>query len=264
MSKKALLVDNDFFFVEFLSDLLEKRGYEVVKATDGKDAICKLGEVPVDILFLEIIMPKIDGKQIIKFVRNKMPEATFPIIAVSGYLVEQMDELNEIGADYYIAKGTMEKMGDHVDVFLEKIEKAPHPDPDDMILLEPGQVYPRQSTVQLMDILNYQQAITDSAGVGLIVVDNDARIIHANLSALNMIKKSLEDVLNLTITGIFPSDEKETIINALKRLIQEEGLRKVSFFTKFDTKEIQTTVSTLNVRNRKSGWVIVMADTVDM
>ena len=262
MSKTALLVDNDFFFAEFLSEMLEKRGYDVVKATDGKDAICKLGESTVDILFLEIIMPKIDGKQLIKFIRIKMPEATFPIIAMSGYLVEQMDELNEIGADYYIAKGAMEKMGEHVGAFLEKIEETPHPDPDDKIFLEPGQVYPRQSTAQLMDILNYQQAITDCAGVGLIIVDNDARIIHANLSALKMVKKSLEDILNMAITGIFSSAEKGSIVSALKRVIQEEGLRKVTFSTTFDTKEIQITVSALNVCDKKSGWVIAMAETV--
>jgi CheY-like chemotaxis protein len=41
MSKSALVVDNDFFFVEFLTEFLEKRGYEVIKAYDGKEAITK-------------------------------------------------------------------------------------------------------------------------------------------------------------------------------------------------------------------------------
>ena len=114
MSKKALVVDNDFFFTEFLSELLEKRGYQVIKAHDGKEAISILKEDTVDYLFLEIILPKIGGKQLIKFARRKFSEDCFPIIAVSGYLVEQMDELNEIGADYYIVKGHMENMGEHV------------------------------------------------------------------------------------------------------------------------------------------------------
>jgi len=41
MSKRALVVDNDFFFVEFLTELLEKRGYEVIKAYDGKEGVAK-------------------------------------------------------------------------------------------------------------------------------------------------------------------------------------------------------------------------------
>jgi CheY-like chemotaxis protein len=36
MQKTALVVDNDFFFVEFLGELLEKKGYKVIKAYDGK------------------------------------------------------------------------------------------------------------------------------------------------------------------------------------------------------------------------------------
>jgi len=42
MQKKALVVDNDFFFVEFLSELLTKRGYQVLKAYNGKEGIAKL------------------------------------------------------------------------------------------------------------------------------------------------------------------------------------------------------------------------------
>ncbi len=260
MSKKALVIDNDFFFVEFLSDLLEKRGYEVVKATDGKDGIAKLEQGSFDYLFLEIIMPKIDGKQLIKYIHKKYPDAEFPIIAVSGYLVEQMDDLDEIGADYYIAKGAMEKMGEHVDAFLDNLEKTPYPDPDDKIFLEPGQVYPRQSTAELMDILSYQQAVSESAGIGLVVVDTDARIIGANPYALDLLGKSFEDVITIAITGIFPVDEKEKIVDSLKRVIKEEKLKKVSFSININDKEVQTSVSALNVNDKKSGWVVAMVE----
>lgn len=264
MTKKALVVDNDFFFLEFLSELLEKRGYEVIKAKGGKEAISILERGPVDYLFLELVMPKIDGKKLIKFVRTRFSEALFPIIAVSGYLVEQMDELGEIGADYYIAKGAMEKMGDHIGSFLDRIEKNPRPDSDMNILLEPGQVYPRQTTAQLMDILNYQQAITESAGIGILVVDTDAKIINANLSSLQMIGRSMEDILNRPITNIIPAEEKEKIVEALKRVIRDEGLRKIGFTIHMDSREIRTIVSTLNVHNKKSGWVIAMEDISDV
>ncbi len=263
MSKKVLVIDNDFFFVEFLSELLEHRGYDVVKATDGKDGISKLADGPFEFLFLEIVMPKIDGKKVIKFVRRRSPELDLPIIAVSGYLVEQMDELDEIGADYYIAKGTMEKMGEHVDAFLDKIEKNPHPDPDDKVFLEPGQVYPRQFTSEMMDILNFQKSIIDSAGIGLIIVDTDARIMHANPCVLEIIEKSLEDVLAQPITGIFPIEEKNKIVKALKSVIQSEDCGKMCFSVCYDLKDVQTTVSALNVHDKKSGWVIAMTEDVN-
>jgi PAS domain S-box-containing protein len=264
MSKKALVVDNDFFFVEFLSELLEKRGYHVIKATDGKDGISRLKEGPIDFLFLEIITPKIDGKQLIKFIRKKLPNANFPIIAVSGYLVEQMDELNEIGADYFIAKGTMEKMGSHVDDFLDKLEETPHPDPDDKVFLEPGQVYPRQSTAVLMDLLIYQKSIIESAGVGLIVIDTDARIIHANPVSLKMLGKSLEDVFNVPITEILPEEEKEKMVQALKRTYREEKLNDVRLLFIAGEREIRTTVSAIFTHNKKTGWVLALSESEDV
>ena len=53
--KKALVVDNDFFFVEFFSELLEKQNYEVYKAYDGKEGITILSEVVPDLLFVDFV-----------------------------------------------------------------------------------------------------------------------------------------------------------------------------------------------------------------
>ena len=85
--KKALIVDNDSFFVEFLSELLEAREYLVLKAYDGKEGISRLEGETVDLLLVDMIMPKIDGKQLIKFVRTRFPNAGFPIIALSGVMI---------------------------------------------------------------------------------------------------------------------------------------------------------------------------------
>ncbi|SPD72340.1 Response regulator receiver domain protein [uncultured Desulfobacterium sp.] len=262
MAKHALVVDNDFFFMEFLSDLLEKRGYKVSKAQNGKDGISRLKEGPVDFLFLEIILPKIDGRQVIKFARKRFEDNHFPIIAVSGYLVEQMDDLGQIGADYYIAKGAIEKMGDHVDKFLDRIENQPLPGPDAKVILEePGQVYPRQSSAGLMDILNFSQAVTESAGIGIIVVDSDAKIICANTPALEIVDRPMEDILNTYITKIFPVEEKERLADALKRVIKKgDGPRNIGFFVKMDSRRIRTNISALKVHDKKIGWVITMDD----
>jgi CheY-like chemotaxis protein len=71
MQKKALVVDNDFFFVEFLSELLSKRGYQVFKAYNGKQGIAELEDKTVDIIFADLILQKVDGRQFFKFVRDK-------------------------------------------------------------------------------------------------------------------------------------------------------------------------------------------------
>lgn len=122
MAKKALVVDNDFFFVEFLTELLERRGYSVVKAYDGEEGISKLDK-SMDILFVDMVMPKLDGKQLISEARSQFPDSPFPIIAVSGIMIEKLGSLDEIGADYFVAKGPMEKMEVHLESLLDKVEK---------------------------------------------------------------------------------------------------------------------------------------------
>ena len=95
MPRRALVVDDDFFFVEFLGELLEKRGYQVTKAYDGKEGLLALEKGPFDILFADLIMPKIDGIELIKIARRKFPDIAFQTIAVSGSVVEQMDQLKD-------------------------------------------------------------------------------------------------------------------------------------------------------------------------
>jgi len=260
MSKKALVVDNDFFFVEFLTEILEKRGYEVLKAYDGKEGISKLEEGPVDLLLSDVVMPKIDGKQFIQYIRKKHPDLNIPIIAVSGVLMEQMDQIGEIGADYYLAKGPMEQMEQSVNNFLDKLEIKPFPSPSDEIFFQPSELLPRPTTVELIDNMNFQQAITESIGVGILVIDRDARIINTNALALELLNKPLEDVLNCQVTTLFSGKERAELIRALKKIIQNRELKKVSFSVNCHTGEIRIIVTLLKINNEIAGWIMAMED----
>ncbi|MBW2345191.1 MAG: response regulator [Deltaproteobacteria bacterium] len=275
MSKKAFVVDNDFFFVEFLTELLEKRGYEIIKAYDGKDCISKLNEIgPVDLLFVDLMMPKIDGRKVIEYTRNKFANTPFPIIAVSGTIIEQLDEIDEIGADYYIAKGPMEQMeahtGEflpmeqmeaHTGEFLDKIEKQPFPPENDEAILEPGKIYPRQATTELIDAISFQRAVIESIGVGIIVLDRDAEIISTNSLALDMINKSVEDVLNRPIRAMFPSEEQSKLVDGLKRVAHDRGLRSITLSGTIHSREFRMNISLLKIDDSVDGWIIGMVDT---
>ena len=258
MSKKALVVDNDFFFVEFMTELLEKREYEIIKAYDGKEAITKLEEGPVDFLFLDIIMPKIDGKQVIEYTRKKFSETPFPIIAMSGAFVEQREDIDNIGADYYIAKGPMEEMGVKINDFLDRVENqsfAPLPGEN---ILEQANLAPRELTDELMDGLNFKRAIIESVGVGIIVLDKDVRILSANSQSLYMMNKPLEKLLNRHIIELFPKSEKGKLIGSLKKVILNQELRRVTTTLVTDYGEIRTIVSTLRIDDEIAGWIIAL------
>jgi len=256
MMKRALVVDNDFFFMEFLTELLEAREYEVKKAYDGKEGISKLEQEEFDLIFVDMIMPKIDGKQLIRFTRSRFPNAHFPIVALS--IIEQMDTLSEIGADYFIAKGPAEKMAKSIEMLIDRIEKNPIPDPSDETVFQPDNMIPRHITSELIQSVNFQQAITESIGMGIIVVDRDARIIITNSLALDIINKSYEEVLNREIISVFPSEERAKVMGSLKRVLLKTELRKTSLFVIINSQKIRLIVSLLRENGDIVGWVVAL------
>lgn len=260
MAKKALVVDNDFFFVEFLSELLEQRGYEVVKAYDGKDGVARLEEGPVDALFADLIMPKIDGRQLIQFARMKFRDNHFTIIALSGTIIEQIEKIRELGADYFIAKGPLEKMGEQINALLDRIESSPGAPSSEIDVIEPGVLFPRQETAELIEVLGFQKAIIDCIGVGILIMDRDARIIMVNPMALDMVRQTMEKVLNRQVTALFEEGDRPRLAAALKRLLQKKDLKGTSFHAAIDSQDLRSVVSLLRTEDKIAGFIMALED----
>jgi len=260
MTKKALVVDNDFFFVEFMTELLADRGYEVIKAYDGKEGMQALDDHELHFMFVDMVMPKVNGWQLIKYARKKFPNRPFPIIAVSGTIIEQLDELDKIGADYYIAKGPLEKMKTQVNEFMDKMETQPFPGEDDENVFDMGHLYPRRESVELIESLHFQHAIIESVGFGIFVVDRDGRILSTNSRALEILNKSEVDVLNRKIPSLFHTEEKTKLITALKKIAKNPEHGKVVFSLSVNSRQIRLIVTILSLEERKIGWVVALEE----
>lgn len=258
MGKRALVVDDDFFFVEFLGELLEKRGFQVTKARDGKEGLLRLEDGPFDLLFADLIMPKIDGIQFIKIARSKSHGHPFQVIAVSGSLVEQMDELTDADIDWFVAKGPLDEMETQIGDLLTRIERGERSRMNGSRFLEPGTLYPRQVTSELIDTVNFQRGIIESIGFGLVVVDRDARVINATPQALETLDAPLENILNRHITSLFPRQERPYLIDALKAVVQNRDLKRARLYMGAGPGPLRITVSLLRVGSEIAGWIIVM------
>ena len=261
MSKKALVVDADYFFVEFVSELLVKRGYNVTKAYDGKDGISKLQDQPHDIMFVDLVMPKVDGSQFIDFVRLKYGPNHFPIVALSGVMVEQLGSLDEIGADYYIAKGPIDKLTVQLNGLMAEIETQLPSPPDHIKIMKTGGVYPRRDAIGLLNALKFHQAVIESLAVGVMVVDIDARIVSVNPVAFEILGKSPTEVLNCPVLDIYPPEAKPKLGSTLKQVAQLPEKTKMSFLSDFNNRAIRTSISIISQSAGNAGWVLVLEDT---
>lgn len=99
---KILVVDDEKAIVEILQFNLEREGFEVVTAGDGEEGIERFRSERPDLVLLDIMMPKIDGLQACKTIRN---ESNVPIIMITAR-AEEVDKVLglEFGADDYVTK----------------------------------------------------------------------------------------------------------------------------------------------------------------
>ena len=97
-------------------------------------------------------------------------------------------------------------------------------------LVESGNLYPRQATSELVQELNFQRAVFDSIGLGVLVVDRDARVLCANSMALKLLDKPLEEVLNFRITDVFPQKGRGRLVKALKEVARNLDLKRRTFY----------------------------------
>jgi len=99
---RILLADDEHSIQTLLSFPLQRDGYEVVRATDGKEALARFNEGPFDLVVLDVMMPRLDGLEVCRRLRAR---STVPIIMLTAK-AEEIDKVLglELGADDYITK----------------------------------------------------------------------------------------------------------------------------------------------------------------
>jgi two-component system, OmpR family, response regulator len=101
-SSTILLVDDEDSVQKLLTYPLERDGFRVVAARDGEEALQRFAAEPVDLVVLDIMLPKLDGLEVCKRLRA---ESSVPIIMLTARDDEFDTVLGlELGADDYITK----------------------------------------------------------------------------------------------------------------------------------------------------------------
>lgn len=104
-SKKILIADDNENIRDALTYLLEDEGYDLLLAKDGADTIRKVRDLRPDVLFLDIMMPEINGYDVCRTIKSD-PELknTYVIMLTAKGQVMEQERGREVGADEYIVK----------------------------------------------------------------------------------------------------------------------------------------------------------------
>lgn len=101
--KKILVVDDEDALRTVLSSELAGEGYEVETAADGDEAINVVQTKPFDLVLLDIKMPKVDGFEVLKFLKSKYPNVK--VIMLTGFAdLKNAIESKKLGAEDFVSK----------------------------------------------------------------------------------------------------------------------------------------------------------------
>ena len=102
MEEKVLLVDDDAALLEVMTIVLSSEGYRVVTAADGAEALREVVQDGLDLVVLDVMLPRVSGFEVLKKIREKS-DVPVVMLTAKGQSVDKVVGL-ELGADDYITK----------------------------------------------------------------------------------------------------------------------------------------------------------------
>ena len=103
--KRILVIEDEKDMVEILAALLKKEGYEVDVAYDGEEGLSKIKATKPELVLLDIMLPKLDGRDMLKKAKEDPDIKDIPIVILSAKAEQWDRELAlKLGAEEYIEK----------------------------------------------------------------------------------------------------------------------------------------------------------------
>ena len=102
---KILIVEDDKFLRELITQKILKEGYQVIGAVNGEEGVAKTKEVKPDLVLLDLILPGIDGFEVLRQIKEDPETSKVPVIILSN--LGQKDDVErgvQLGASDYMVK----------------------------------------------------------------------------------------------------------------------------------------------------------------
>lgn len=105
MKERILVVDDNPDSIAIMKSILESRGYQVVVAESGAQALEAIKNNQIDLVLLDVMMPEMSGLEVLQQIKDNAMTGRLPVILVTAKTQDE-DVLSgyQFGAEYYITK----------------------------------------------------------------------------------------------------------------------------------------------------------------
>jgi signal transduction histidine kinase/DNA-binding response OmpR family regulator len=259
MGKKILVVDDHRMMLKLMTDLLEEEGHRVVTAPDGLEALNILTAFVPEIMFVDLIMPKIGGDRLCQIVR-KMPHLNdCRLVIISGTIAEQDLDLRAIGADASIAKGPFERMAHHILAVIDGLEPV-----EGGTGLKSaaglGDMHGRRVTKELLSLKHHFETVLESLSDGILEVFSQ-RVTYANSAALTLFDVPAERLLGSYLHDFFDEPVKAQV--AALSISGTEKIAEIGLERPVELNGRQVRIKSLPVQGERSCAIVILRDVTD-
>ncbi len=213
---RVLLVDNDRFILEAVGDLLREAGYAVETAADGLDALDQIATAPPDALVLDVVMPKIDGARLCRYLEADPQLARTPIIVFSSLAAPDLLALPGLRGEAFVAKGPLQVV---VPNLLEALAKVGQGDGEPRVYGYEG-FRPRQVVAELLHLKQQQDLLLRHIRDGVLLADRAGRVTEANPAAEALLGASERSLIGRPLHEVFEPAHRAAVRRLWEGLVQ--------------------------------------------
>ncbi len=217
--RSVIIADNNTFYHRVIGDLYREMGFDVRLAHDGLEVLGHLRERAADLLVLDLIMPRIDGARLCRLVKNSKVYRHIPVIILSGILTDEIEDLESIPADAYIAKMRFEQTGEALRSATRQLmcgEMVSRP-----LLCGFEGMYRREVVRELLEEARRKRTIFESLSEGTAELSGDRRILATNKAFSDILGRGESELLSLPLEDSF--GRSHPVLAALFEEVDKEG-----------------------------------------
>jgi PAS domain S-box-containing protein len=217
---RVLLADDNRDMREYVQRLLGRK-YDVTAVEDGEQAIAAALSGPPDLVLTDVMMPRMDGFQLLRSLRDNPATATVPVIMLSARAGEEAEsEGLEAGADDYLvkpftARELIARVGSHISMHRLRLELTARK---------------RDLRTKAESAERQYVEILESISEGFVFIDRDWRIRYINQRGTAITSRAPDDVLGNNVWQLFPGLEKTTFGATFREAMETGQPRSIEDF----------------------------------
>jgi len=256
--KKIMAVDNHPVMLKFMTNLLEKKGHEVLTASDGLSALEILETNIPDVMFVDLVMPNISGDKLCRIIRSKPELNNIFLIILSAIAAEEEPRLADYDADICIAKGPFNKMAEHVLTALEYSDARRSEGPSSEIIGQ-DKLYERNITKELLASKKHFEVTLNNISEGILELTPEFKIVYANPAAISIIGIPEETVLSSNFMAFFNNKHHRRIMALLYD--RDNKQNAIPYDTPVELNNKQVALNLIPIKNDdRNSFLVILND----